>query len=548
MKKTVKGTALILSAGFISAITAGCGGSTETSDMYYETTAGNVPHYFQTQQMAEENYADEKEAEAVQGAWDMTDGYDDGYYTPPYSDEEYNSYEENGFKSAVSSPLSTFSADVDTASYSNVRRMILDNGYVEPDAVRIEEMINYFDYDYSEPENGEPFAVYTELSDCPWNPQAKLFMAGLSTKSFDALLTDREPANLVFLIDVSGSMYSEDKLPLVQSSFNILTENLQPYDRVSIVTYAGADKVVLEGADGAQQEEITEAINSLEAGGSTAGAAGLITAYEIAEKYFVANGNNRIILATDGDLNVGISDEEGLKALVEEKRDSGVFLSVLGFGTGNYKDDRLEAIADCGNGNYSYIDSMREARKVLADEMSGTLFTAAKDVKFQVEFNPENVSSYRLVGYENRVMAAEDFNDDTKDAGEIGAGHSVTVLYEIIPADSLSDDIMSGLKYSQTSSTGISDEILTLSIRYKEPDGDKSKLLEYPVKKSLYDSTMSEAMNLAACAAEFGMVLKNSEYIGDITCEDIYSQLCEYDYSDDDYKVEFLYLVKIAGR
>ena len=426
--------------------------------------------------------------------------------------------------------------------------MIDDGVDVPPDAVRIEEFINYFDYDYADPADGEPFAVHTELSDCPWNDETELLMVGINTKSFDAVLDERPAMNLVFLIDVSGSMYDDNKLPLVQKSFSMLTDNLTAADRVSIVTYAGSDEVVLEGADGNDRKKILRAINDLEAGGSTAGAAGINTAYDIAQKYFIDGGNNRVILATDGDLNVGLSSESELTRLIEEKRESGVFLSVLGFGTGNYKDNRLEALADYGNGNYSYIDSEKEAKKVLVDEMSGTLFTVAKDVKFQLEFNPANVKGYRLIGYENRVMAAEDFNDDTKDAGEIGAGHSVTVLYEIVPADSKMELGESELKYASDSEGVMGDELLTVNIRYKEPEGSESKLLTYPVNKSLYSDKMSADMNFASCVAEFGMLLRNSRYIGDVTYKDVSAQLSKYDYSDDDYKDEFIYLVNTMKR
>ena len=426
--------------------------------------------------------------------------------------------------------------------------MIDDGMDVPPDAVRIEEFINYFDYDYTDPADGEPFAVHTELSDCPWNDETELLMVGINTKGFDDVLDERPAMNLVFLIDVSGSMYDDNKLPLVQKSFSMLTDNLTAADRVSIVTYAGSDEVVLEGADGNDRKKILRAINDLEAGGSTAGAAGINPAYDIAQKYFIDGGNNRVILATDGDLNVGLSSESELTRLIEEKRESGVFLSVLGFGTGNYKDNRLEALADYGNGNYSYIDSEKEAKKVLVDEMSGTLFTVAKDVKFQLEFNPANVKGYRLIGYENRVMAAEDFNDDTKDAGEIGAGHSVTVLYEIVPADSKMELGESELKYASDSEDVMGDELLTVNIRYKEPEGSESKLLTYPVNKSLYSDKMSADMNFASCVAEFGMLLRNSRYIGDVTYKDVSAQLSKYDYSDDDYKDEFIYLVNTMKR
>ena len=518
----------------VTSLTACGAASTDEADSY--TRGQNNVQYNSTEAAAGECApADYDEAPADNADFEQ-------------NDEEYNYISENGYTAVSSAPLSTFSADVDTASYTNVRRMIDDGMDVPPDAVRIEEFINYFDYDYADPADGEPFAVHTELSDCPWNDETELLMVGINTKCFDAVLDERPAMNLVFLIDVSGSMYDDNKLPLVQKSFSMLTDNLTAADRVSIVTYAGSDEVVLEGADGNDRKKILRAINDLEAGGSTAGAAGINTAYDIAQKYFIDGGNNRVILATDGDLNVGLSSESELTRLIEEKRESGVFLSVLGFGTGNYKDNRLEALADYGNGNYSYIDSEKEAKKVLVDEMSGTLFTVAKDVKFQLEFNPANVKGYRLIGYENRVMAAEDFNDDTKDAGEIGAGHSVTVLYEIVPADSKMELGESELKYASDSEGVMGDELLTVNIRYKEPEGSESKLLTYPVNKSLYSDKMSADMNFASCVAEFGMLLRNSRYIGDVTYKDVSAQLSKYDYSDDDYKDEFIYLVNTMKR
>lgn len=531
MKKLAALMAVVTS---VSTLTA-CGNAMDTSGSDYAMNNEKGAQHYTEAAIAAEDYAND-----AAPADDESD--------IQQNDEEYNYIKENGYTAVSSAPLSTFSADVDTASYTNVRRMIDDGMDVPPDAVRIEEFINYFSYDYSDPADGEPFAVHTELSDCPWNDETELLMVGINTKGFDAVLDERPAMNLVFLIDVSGSMYDDNKLPLVQKSFSMLTDNLTAADRVSIVTYAGSDEVVLEGADGNDRKKILRAINDLEAGGSTAGAAGINTAYDIAQKYFIDGGNNRVILATDGDLNVGLSSESELTRLIEEKRESGVFLSVLGFGTGNYKDNRLEALADYGNGNYSYIDSEREAKKVLVDEMSGTLFTVAKDVKFQLEFNPANVKGYRLIGYENRVMAAEDFNDDTKDAGEIGAGHSVTVLYEIVPADSKMELGESELKYASDSEGVMGDELLTVNIRYKEPEGSESKLLTYPVNKSLYSDKMSADMNFASCVAEFGMLLRNSRYIGDVTYKDVSAQLSRYDYSDDDYKDEFIYLVNTMKR
>ena len=541
MNSMKKLTALMAVVTSVSTLTA-CGNAMDTSGSDYAMNNEKGAQHYTEAAIAAEDY-ESADDEAMPPEMNSVDDSD-----IQQNDEEYNYIKENGYTAVSSAPLSTFSADVDTASYTNVRRMIDDGMDVPPDAVRIEEFINYFDYDYTDPADGEPFAVHTELSDCPWNDETELLMVGINTKGFDAVLDERPAMNLVFLIDVSGSMYDDNKLPLVQKSFSMLTDNLTAADRVSIVTYAGSDEVVLEGADGNDRKKILRAINDLEAGGSTAGAAGINTAYDIAQKYFIDGGNNRVILATDGDLNVGLSSESELTRLIEEKRESGVFLSVLGFGTGNYKDNRLEALADYGNGNYSYIDSEKEAKKVLVDEMSGTLFTVAKDVKFQLEFNPTNVKGYRLIGYENRVMAAEDFNDDTKDAGEIGAGHSVTVLYEIVPADSKMELGESELKYASDSEGVMGDELLTVNIRYKEPEGSESKLLTYPVNKSLYSDKMSADMNFASCVAEFGMLLRNSRYIGDVTYKDVSAQLSKYDYSDDDYKDEFIYLVNTMKR
>ncbi len=463
-----------------------------------------------------------------------------------FNTEEYSAITENTFMSTVSDPLSTFSIDVDTASYSNIRRMIDRGRDIPADAVRIEEMINYFDYSYPEPKGDEPFSVSTEITDCPWNSDTKLMRIGL--KSMDIDLSQRAPMNLVFLIDVSGSMSDDDKLPLVQRSFSILTDQLTPQDRISIVTYAGEDKVMLEGADGNDRQRILDAITHLEAGGSTAGSKGITTAYEIAEKYFIQGGNNRIILATDGDLNVGVTSEAELKALVEKKREGGVFLSVLGFGQGNIKDNKMETLADNGNGAYSYIDSEREARKVLCEEMAASFITVAKDVKIQVEFNPAYIKGYRQIGYENRAMSAEDFNNDEKDAGEIGAGHTVTALYEIVYKDSKMDLASSDLKYSDASALGTENgELLTVSVRYKAPDSDESKLLTYPVTDQTYTQVMSEDMSFAAAVAEFGMLLRNSAYKGSTTQDSILALVGNCNIENDEYKQEFVQLVKAAN-
>lgn len=475
--------------------------------------------------------------------------YDYGYGEVPgnYNTEEYSTIEENPFMSVALSPLSTFSADVDTASYANLRRMI-QNGYTSADipsgAVRTEEMLNYFTYDYDGPKKGEPFGVTATISECPWNENAELLVLGLQTEAID--FSDAPDSNLVFLIDVSGSMYDDNKLPLLKQAFGMLIDNLGEKDRVSIVTYASYNEVVLEGVPGSEKDTILDALNGLEAGGSTNGGEGIMTAYALAEKYFIKGGNNRIILATDGDLNVGITSESALHDLVEEKRETGVFLSVLGFGMGNYSDTNMETLADYGNGNYAYIDSVSEARKVLVEEMGATLVTVAKDVKLQIEFNPAVVAEYRLIGYENRTMAAEDFDNDEKDAGEIGAGHSVTVVYEIITCENAQGD-GDELRYQETHLSELalnSDEWMTLSIRYKEPDGDVSKLLEYPIGADDYTQRPSDDFIFAAAVAEFSMVLRGSEYLGNGSCEDVLDMLDDITLNDE-YKEEFYHLVDL---
>ena len=468
--------------------------------------------------------------------WSKDDVQDEAFNT-----EEYAAITENGFRSVATSPLSTFAADVDTASYANIRRMIHDGTKPEPDAVRIEEILNYFYYNYPEPEAGKPFSVTTELSDCPWNADTKLLLIGLQAKKID--VGAQPPANLVFLLDVSGSMDSEDKLPLMKRAFILLAEQLRPQDRVSIVTYASSDRVVIKGATGNEKADIMSGIENLTAGGSTAGSQGIETAYALAEKYFVKGGNNRIILGTDGDLNVGITSEGALKRLVEDKRKSGIFLSVMGFGEGNIKDNKMETLADNGNGNYSYIDDISEARKVLVEEMGGTLFTVAKDVKLQVEFNPAVIKGYRLIGYENRLLNDEDFDDDTKDGGEIGSGHRVTAIYEVVPADSKFEVGGSELKYQQPSISS-SAEWATVGIRYKHPSANDSLLLSYPVQSAAYSPSMSDNMKLAAAISEFGMLLRDSEYAGTAsfdTAADLLNSLP--DIEEDSYKAELLELV-----
>jgi Ca-activated chloride channel family protein len=440
-----------------------------------------------------------------------------GYGESGYDTREYDYQEEHRFVSTKDFPLSTFAADCDTASYSNIRSYIEEGTLPPAGAVRVEEMINYFDYDYvSDPEAGKKFAVYTEYSDCPWNKDTKLMMVGLNTAAID--MSEKKASNLVFLIDTSGSMYEENKLPLAQKAFKMLAENLDENDRISIVTYAGSDTVVLNGVAGSEPYTICEALDSLEASGSTNGSAGLITAYEIAEQQFIKDGNNRVILATDGDLNVGLTSESDLVGLITEEKDSGIFLSVLGFGSDNLKDNKLEALADHGNGNYSYLDSVYEAKKVLVDEMGGTLYTVAKDVKMQIEFNPEQVKGYRQIGYENRALSAEDFADDTVDGGEIGAGHVVTALYEVVPVDSEFDVPEAETKYtSKKQSADYSGELATVNIRYKEPDGDKSTLETAIIKAESGQKEMSHDLSFASAVAVYGMLLTDSAYKGTAT-------------------------------
>lgn len=485
---------------------------------------------------------------------------------PDNAGEEYSEWEEKGFSSVMAEPLSTFAADVDTASYSNLRRLITE-GYdldsLPEGAVRIEEMINYFSYDYNDPVGTDPFGVTTQIGRCPWNEEAELLMIGLKTQDID--YSHAPASNLVFLLDVSGSMYSDDKLPLLQESFSLLAENLTEKDRVSIVTYASEDRVVLEGAHGNETRKIKKALNSLEAGGGTYGSKGIETAYALAEENFIKGGNNRIILATDGDLNIGMTSEEELEELITEKKESGIFLSVLGFGTGNIKDNKMETLADKGNGNYAYIDCLREANKVLVEEMSATLLTICKDVKFQVEFNPEIVEGYRLIGYENRAMAREDFNDDTKDAGEIGAGHSVTALYEIILRQPLDQGMTKGeiedLKYSSEYKKRLSEtseetpvapssdnkykEWLTINIRYKKPAEEKSNLLEYAVGYDSYEEEPTDDFVFAAAVAEFGLLASHSEFPEDASVGSVKKALRSIDLNDE-YKEEFFELVKEA--
>lgn len=464
-------------------------------------------------------------------------------------DESYASIPENNFKNVQSSPLSTFSIDVDKASYSNIRRFLNNGQKVPADAVKIEEMINYFTYNYQQPKGNDPFAIYTEVTNSPWNKGLEVVKIGLQGKKIEN--TDLPASNLVFLIDVSGSMSSYNKLPLLKSAFKILVNQLRKKDKISIVVYAGAAGVVLESTSGDNKEKIIEALDRLEAGGSTAGGEGIELAYKIAEKNFIKKGNNRIILATDGDFNVGASSDKAMEKLIEEKRKSGVFLTCLGFGMGNYKDSKLETLADKGNGNHAYIDTYQEAKKVLGTEFGGTIYTIAKDVKIQVEFNPNKVQAYRLIGYENRLLADEDFVDDTKDAGELGSNHTVTALYEVIPKGIKSTYLkdIPKLKYTKnTNSTDFGNELLTVKFRYKKPDGNKSKEIIHVVKNEVKElNNASEDMRFALAVASFGLKLRKSQYLNNFAFNDIIKLANNAVTNDKDgYKKEFIRLVKMA--
>ncbi len=474
------------------------------------------------------------------------------FYPPDWNTEDYSAITPNIFHSPLTDPLSTFSIDVDTATYSNVRRMLNQGQLPAPNMVRTEEIVNYFDYFYPQPRGEHPFSVYTEMGVCPWNQKRNLIHIGIQGRQID--MSQAPASNLVFLLDVSGSMDYSNKLPLVQQSMNLLLENLRPQDRIAIVVYAGAAGMVLPSTSGEEKTKISAAINELQAGGTTAGGAGIQLAYKTAVANLIPGGNNRIILCTDGDFNIGVSSDAEMTKLIEENRNKGVFLTVLGFGMGNYKDNRLELLADKGNGNYAYIDDIAEARKVLVSEMGATLFTIAKDVKLRVEFNPAHVKAYRLIGYENRLLRDEDFKDDTKDAGELGAGHSVTALYEIIPAES-KEEIpgVDPLKYQDvkiTDAANNSPEVMTVKLRYKKPDGDTSIPLETPVyHKTLGLADVSQTFLFSAAAAGYAMLLQNSEYKGALNWELVRGLASENMGADPGgYRKEFLNLIDKADK
>jgi Ca-activated chloride channel family protein len=464
--------------------------------------------------------------------------------------ESYENVVDNPFLETTQNPLSTFSIDVDTASYSNVRRFLEGTSLPAKDAVRIEELVNYFDYDYKGPDDEHPFAARFEMTEAPWNPEHKLLRIGL--KALDVDPKERPATNLVFLVDVSGSMGDRNKLPLVQDSLHMLVDQLTATDHVAIVTYAGTTRVALASTAGDEKWKIHQAIDSLRSGGSTNGASGIQLAYETAQRNFIKGGANRVILATDGDFNVGITSRGDLTRLIEEKAEGGVFLSALGYGMGNYKDATLELLADKGRGNYAYIDTRQEAKKVLVDKINATLISVAKDVKIQVEFNPARVGAYRLIGYENRVMAKEDFNDDAKKAGVIGAGHTVTALYEIIPPGKpVPASGVDPLKYQkplETTRAASGDELGTVKIRYKDPEGEKSRLMEFPVRdRNEKFNRASGDFKFAASVAAFGMVLRDSPYKGNATLEDALSWAKDGKGPDRyGYREEFIRLVHRA--
>lgn len=466
------------------------------------------------------------------------------------SQESYNAIQDNAFLQAQSQPFSTFGIDVDTAAYSNVRRFINQGQRPPKDAVRIEELINYFTYDYPQPKGDQPFAVTTEVAAAPWNPQHRLVQVGLQGQH---LATENlPPSNLVFLLDVSGSMNEPNKLPLLKSSLQLMVNELDAQDRVAIVVYAGSAGLVLPSTPGSQKDKILTAINNLEAGGSTAGGEGLNLAYKVAQEQFIESGNNRIILATDGDFNVGPSSDAELVELIEEKRESGVFLTVLGFGQGNLQDAKMEQIANHGNGQFAYIDSLLEAKKALVKELGGTLVAIAKDVKLQVAFNPEQVQAYRLIGYENRLLATQDFADDRKDAGELGAGHSVTALYEVIPPGVKADPAIAKSEQEQPQELPSfeGNELLQMSLRYKQPQQSQSQLISTRVTDSgLTFNQASTDLKFSAAVAAFGMVLRESTYKGTATLAQVEKWASAAQGPDlDGYRAEFLRLVKKSKR
>ena len=467
-------------------------------------------------------------------------------YPQSYRDEQREQYQtlaDNPIHSVAETPVSTFSADVDTGAYANVRRL-LNQGRLPPEgAVRLEELVNYFPYDYALPSDGSPFGVTTELAASPWNPHTRLLRIGI--KASDRAVAELAPANLVFLVDVSGSMDRREGLPMVKSTLKLLVDQLRDQDRVSLVVYAGESRVVLEPTSGREKAKIRTAIEQLTAGGSTAGASGIELAYQMAQQAFIPKGINRILLATDGDFNVGVSDFDSLKQMAVDKRKTGISLTTLGFGVDNYNEHLMEQLADAGDGNYAYIDNLREARKVLVDQLSSTLAVVAQNVKLQVEFNPAQVSEYRLLGYENRALKREDFSNDKVDAGEIGVGHTVTALYEIVPAGE--KGWLEPLRYAKSEPvvSAKSGELAMLRVRYQRPEGGKSLLIERPIANQV--ATASEDLRFAAAVAAFSQQLKDSRYTGDFSLKDT-EALARGARGDDRFGLrnEFVQLVALA--
>ena len=548
MKRVTHISALLLALIMVAGLISGCGAAplkTDTSAVY----PAEEPGVAYSKETAAGYPSEEAEA----------DGWNSGYYETPYEPapnddfgaEEYGSFEENKYFSPLDQPLSTFSIDVDTASYSQIRRYLNEGSLPPTDAVRIEECINYFSYNYVAPSGPEPVNVGVTISDCPWNDGR--YLARITLKAAELNLSEAPSTNLVFLLDVSGSMDDPEKLPLVKSAMSMLAGNLSDKDRVSIVVYAGASGVVLDGCSGSDNAVIDAALERLSAGGSTAGGEGIALAYAIAEKNFIQGGNNRVILCTDGDFNVGPSSTNELESLIENKRSSGIYLSVLGFGTGNTKDNKMETLADKGNGNYAYIDSLMEAKKVLVNEISSTLFTVAKDVKVQVEFNPDAIKEYRLIGYDNRVMAAEDFNNDKKDAGEMGAGHCVTAFYELIPVNSNdSGQSVDALVFQDNSeplqpSSAKAGDWLYVKFRYKQPDSDKSQLMTTMAGIKNYTAKPDNDFVFASAVAEFALALKNSDYQGSANLRDVIERAQASRGTDEDgYRAQFIQMAELA--
>ena len=550
MKRFFKGYLFLLGLSIFSILT-GCGASSggqaqpspklQANKPASVVTAGKTQPAMDMPVMAEQEMLEMDGKEGLKKESKEKDKADN------FNTEAYNKIYENEFFEALKEPLSTFSIDVDTAAYANIRRFLMSGQMPYPDAVRIEELINYFTYDYPEPKGDEPFSFTTELTECPWNPAHKLLLIGLQAKKVS--LEKLPPNNLTFLLDVSGSMSDPNKLPLLKGAMKLLINSLRPTDKISIVVYAGAAGVVLEPTPCSEKAKILEALERLEAGGSTAGGEGIKLAYDLAKKNFDKQGNNRVILCTDGDFNVGASSDAEMVNLIEEKRKEGIFLTVLGFGMGNYKDSKMELLADKGNGNYAYIDNLMEAKKVLVTQMGGTLLTIAKDVKIQIEFNPAKVKEYRLIGYENRILAAKDFDDDTKDAGELGAGHTVTAIYEIVPSDGKIGS--ADLKYQTvqvSEAAKASKEIAQIKFRYKPPTSDTSKLIVSPI----YDESIlwkNASMNLkwAAAVAEWGMLLRDSKFKGSATYDHVIETAKSAIGADEfGYRKEFIQLVELS--